>query len=567
MGISIGSLQNVFRKSLVIKTFELFRFLLILNEILIKMRNVIKDFQINFVEAVRNGFQRKVFILFFAVLVSSCGGSGYLDNVPAPAPPPPPAPLPAPVDPTISQFSFLASDNPSLTEDINLTIVGKSITGRTRADADISNLIASIVHDGSQLNVSDMPQTSGTSVNDFSDILSYVLRAEDGSEFTYTTDLTHFTGLPIIHLNTLGNAPIVSKDDYIDGTVSVDGGRDFPDIAEREMEIRGRGNSTWDAPKKPYQMKMADKDEMLSMPEDKKWLFLAEYSDKTMLRNTIAFEMGYISSLDWTPKSSFAEVYLNGSYNGTYNITQKVEEDGDRVDLGDTGFLLEIDQLERLDADDVYFYTNQFLINIKEPNVNWDDEQSTYIKNHINEFETTLYSSNFADPTDGYAKYIDIDSFIDWYLISEITKNVDSMFFSSIFLNVIPGKKIKMGPLWDFDLSFGNVDYADSQFTEGFWVKFNPWFTRLFEDRAFIDKVKNRFAYFRSNEAFIIGKINDHADRLKWSQQENDDKWQTFGIYVWPNPVFFDTHAEEVEHLKSWYSQRMDWLDGALNDL
>jgi len=303
------------------------------------------------------------------------------------------------------------------------------------------------------------------------------------------------------------------------------------------------------------------------MPEDKKWLFLAEYSDKTMLRNTIAFEMGYISHLDWTPKSSFAEVFLNGNYNGTYNIAQKVEEDDDRVSLGDTGYLLEIDQLERLDSDDVYFRTNQFLINIKEPDLNWGDEQADYIDSYVNEFETTLYGNDFADPTDGYAKYIDIDSFIDWYLISEITKNVDSQFFSSIFFTLIPGEKIKMGPLWDFDLSFGNVDYADTEFTSGFWVKFNPWFARLFEDRAFVDKVKSRFAYFRANEALIIEKINSHAERLKWSQQENDQKWQTLGIYVWPNPIVFDTYDEEVGQLKAWYLQRMNWLNGAFNNL
>jgi spore coat protein CotH len=527
----------------------------------------IQDLQLKLINAAKNRFQSKLFVLFFVVLLSSCGGS---DNSPDVSPPPvsPPSVSPPAAEPRISQFSFQMSNNPSLTEDISLAIVGKNISGRTPANVDVSQLIASIVLDGSELNVSDVVQTSGTSINNFTDVVSYVLKAEDGAEYTYTTDLTYFTGLPVVYLNTLGNGPIVSKDDYIDGTVSVEGGRNFPDIAERDMEIRGRGNSTWFLhPKKPFQMKMADKDEFLAMPEDKKWLFLAEYSDKTMLRNTIAFEMGYISTLDWTPKTSFAEVFLNGSYNGTYNITQKVEEDGDRVALGDTGFLLEIDQLERLDADDVYFYTDHFLINIKEPDLDGDDEQTTYITDHINEFETTLYSSNFADPIDGYAKYIDLDSFIDWYLISEITKNVDSRFFSSIFFTVIPGEKIKMGPLWDFDISFGNVDYADSEFTSGFWVKFNPWFSRLFEDRGFVDKVKNRFAYFRANEALIIEKINAHADRLKWSQQENDQKWQTLGIYVWPNPIFFDTYDEEVEHLKTWYSQRMDWLDDALNNL
>ncbi|MFT6732425.1 MAG: spore coat protein CotH [Polaribacter sp.] len=126
-------------------------------------------------------------------------------------------------------------------------------------------------------------------------------------------------------------------------------------------------------------MKLEDKSEMLDMPDDKKWLFLAEYSDKTMLRNTIAFEMGHISSLDWTPKSEFAEVYINDQYNGTYNITQKVEDSDNRIALVDTGYLLEIDQIERLDSDDVYFYTNNFLVNIKEPNLDQDSTEHVYI--------------------------------------------------------------------------------------------------------------------------------------------------------------------------------------------
>jgi hypothetical protein len=527
------------------------------------MNHIVQHLLFCFIKAVNKGFNSKILLLLFVSLLASCGGSDYLSNVPVSTP----APAPAPVDPKISSFSFLASDNPSLTQDINLAIVGKNISGRTPADAEITNLIASVVHDGSQLLVSDALQTSGTSANNYSEILSYVLKAENGSEFTYNVDVTHFTGLPIIYLNTIGNSAIVSKDDYIDGTVSVDGGRGFADIAERDMEIRGRGNSTWGHPKKPFQMKMADKNEILGMPADKKWLFLAEYSDKTMLRNTIAFELGYISNLDWTPKSSFAEVYLNGSYNGTYNITQKVEEDNDRVAIGDNGYLLEIDQLERLDEDDVYFYTSKFLVNIKAPDVSWGDQSAAYVKSHVNEFENVLYSSNFGHPVDGYAKYIDIDSFIDWYLISEITKNVDSQFFSSIFFTYIRGEKIKMGPLWDFDLSFGNVDYADSEYTSGFWVKYNPWFARLFEDSAFVDKVKIRFAYFRENEAMIIGKINAHAERLKWSQQENDDVWQTLGIYVWPNSIVFDTYEEEVGQLKTWFTQRMDWLNGAFNNL
>jgi len=324
-------------------------------------------------------------------------------------------------------------------------------------------------------------------------------------------------------------------------------------------------------------MKLEDKQEFLDMPNDKKWLFLAEYSDKTMLRNSIVFEMGYLSSLDWTPLGEFAEVYLNGEYNGTYNITQKVEEKSNRVDIGNDGFLLEIDHPSRLDPDDVYFSTDEFsVIAIKDPDIDREnendfafqqDEQYIYISNFINQFEDVLFGSNFASPHAGYANYIDVESFIDWFLINEIIKNVDSRSFSSIYFNHIPGEKIKMGPLWDFDLSFGNTDYADSQYAEGWWIRWNPWIERLLDDPNFVAQVQTRFAYYRDNEQFILDKIDAYAEKLQWAQQENENRWQTLGQYVWPNPVVFDTYAEEVAHMKSWYQTRMDWLDNALSGL
>ncbi|MBT3620447.1 MAG: hypothetical protein HN523_08475 [Porticoccaceae bacterium] len=180
---------------------------------------------------------------------------------------------------------------------------------------------------------------------------------------------------------------------------------------------------------------------------------------------------------------------------------------------------------------------------------------------------TAANITSYSSGAETYAEYIDIDSFVDWYLISEITKNVDSKSFSSMFLNVLPGEKIKMGPLWDFDLSFGNVDYADSRYAEGWWVKYHPWYERLFQDPDFVDRVKVRFAYFKDNQDFILEKIDTYAQQLQWAQQENDNKWQTLGIYVWPNPVIFDTYQEEVDHMKAWYVDRMTWLDNALTDL
>lgn len=465
-------------------------------------------------------------------------------------------------------FSFLKVKNPSLPSDIYLNQNGTSFSGSVSYSIDVKNLVGTFIHNGLKVEVNGIVQEANKTANDFTNRLTYTVQTADGRKQEYEVDVTYFTGLPIVYINTVSNVPIDSKDIEVNGFFNVNGGRNFSVIESSTMEIRGRGNSTWWLhPKKPYQMKLTDKAEVLGMPKDKKWIFLAEYSDKTLIRNKIAFEMGYLSKLDWTPKSEYAEVFVNNQYSGTYNISQKVEESSNRVNLGDTGYLLEIDQLERLEAEDVYFRTNDFLINIKEPDLAYNSNEYNYVKALVNEFENVLKSNQFKDPVNGYAKYINVDSFVDWYLISEITKNQDSRSWSSIFLNIISGEKIKMGPLWDFDLAFGNVNYSECEFPEGFWVKNNAWFNRLFQDPAFVAKVKTRFLYFRSQQNFILGKMDFYSNYLSLAQKENNNKWNVIGNYVWPNPVVFSTYEEEVSHLKNWYIKRMNWLDTAIKNL
>lgn len=489
--------------------------------------------------------------------------------------------------PNISSFSFLSANNPSLSNDVFLNVGSNSITGRIAENVSVKQLVATFSHDGSNVMVSASNQVNGSTANDFTQPVEYKVEKASGVGKTYAVDLTKFTGLPIINITTDNFVPIESKEDYVTGSVSVDGGRNISDMDSMRMEIRGRGNSTWGHPKKPYQMKLESKEEFLDMPKDKKWIFLAEYSDKSLLRNTTAFEMGYLSSLDWTAQSEFAEVYINNQYAGMYNITQKVEQKSNRVDVGNDGYLLEVDQISRLDSDDVYFTTDEYsktpywspgstVIAIKNPEIEQvdingvsfsQDDRYIYINNYINQFEDVLFASNFASSTSGYAAYIDVESFIDWYLINEIVKNVDARYFSSIYFHLVPGEKIKMGPLWDHDLGFGNVDYADSQSTNGWWIRENPWINRLFDDPAFVTQVKAKFDYYRDNEQLILDKIDAYAENLQWAQEENYTQWPTLGEYVWPNPVYYDTYEEEVDHLKQWYQNRMNWLDSAINSL
>jgi hypothetical protein len=117
-----------------------------------------------------------------------------------------------------------------------------------------------------------------------------------------------------------------------------------------------------------------------------------------------------------------------------------------------------------------------------------------------------------------------------------------------------------MVPLWDFDLSFSNVDYADSCYTQGVWVKDNRWIARLFTDSVFLEKVKTRFAYFKVNQNLILDKIDDYADKLNLAQQENDTKWNTLGNYIWPNPSVFDTYSEEVNQHENMVCAKNDWV-------
>jgi hypothetical protein len=372
--------------------------------------------------------------------------------------------------------------------------------------------------------------------------------------------------LPIASINTEDLLPIISKDDYINGTLEISGENADENLIAN-LRIRGRGNSTWNFSKKPYQIKFENKENVLGMPKDKEWILLANYTDKTMLRNEVAFDLSRFSNLDWTPESRFVELFINNEYLGVYQVTQKVEESLNRFNIGVDGYLLEVDQLPRLDPDDVYFETNNYLFNIKEPNLDFGDNQYNIIKNYIELAENILLGTNFMDPIEGYSKYIDVDSFVDWYLINEITKNNDAIFYSSVYMNYIPGDKLKMGPVWDYDISLGNINYNGNETTDGFWIKNATWYSRLFEDPNFVAKVKSRFNYFYINRGLFQQQVDLNSLLLNESQERNFYKWPILGAYVWPNNVFFSTYNEEVIYLKEWLNERFDWFKDNLNEL
>ena len=471
------------------------------------------------------------------------------------------------VRPTLSSFRIEAINNPLyIQDDIVLEVDNGLIEGRVPYLSDLSSLVASFSFEGKAAYVDGVEQISGVTKNDFTKDVIYKVVAEDGTEEAYyVVSIKNFTGIPVVKIST-HDIPILDKDTWIEADMTIDGMVAFENYSDKAF-IKGRGNSTWAAIKKPYALKLSKKAELLNMPKHKRWVLLANYYDKTSLRNAIAFYMGeQYTRLDYTPKMQYVELFLNEVYLGTYQLGEQIKIDENRVNVTDNGYLLEIDS--KAAPEDIVFKSPLGLqFNIKEPGLEVESEKYNYIRQFVTDAENALYGENFLNSEFGYRKFIDIESFVDWYLINEITKNNDASFFTSCYMNLSPEGKLKMGPLWDFDLAFGNVNYNNNNSPEGFWIKESVWISRLFEDPSFVMQVKERFNDIMSRKVEIMQYINDLSGVLRWSVLENNAKWGTLYQSNWPNYAVWGSYRNEVQYLKNWLHQRFEWLEKAFAEL
>lgn len=387
-----------------------------------------------------------------------------------------------------------------------------------------------------------------------------------------SADLTH-SGLPVVIINTPNNQDITSKEDYVENTLMSVLQMDIMDEFCELTNMKGRGNSTWSAPKKPYAIKFDKKKSLMDLPDDKSWVLLANYYDPTLLRNDLAFFMGNeISTLDWTPHYQQVDLILNGQYKGIYQLGEKVKISKKRVNVGDDGFLLEVDA--KADANEVTFNVTHIgkPINIKEPDVVVDGEDYNYIVDYLTNADAVLYSENWLDAEDGYKKYIDMSSFVDWYLINEIAKNNDAVFYTSCYMNLKRGGKLKMGPLWDFDVAFGGYPWEPraseiSNLTTGFYIKYVSWINRMFNDPEFLSLVKERFNDFYSRKQDMLDHIDSKAAIIIEKVIEDNKLWGRITNKTASNEEVKVAYQEKVNQLKTWLSTRLEWLKTNLANL
>lgn len=385
--------------------------------------------------------------------------------------------------------------------------------------------------------------------------------------------------IPMLIINTPENIPITTKE-WINKAQGLGlsefqiqkAGSHTTEILE--MDIRGRGNSTWGMPKKPYNINLKKKEALFGMTTHRKWVLLANYADKTLLRTDFALGLGreVFTDLGWTSDLRSVELVLNGKYQGVYQLVEKIEIAENRLDItvkgdGATDFLLERDHREK---DEEYKFTTEKGLRLSwektvKDVVTSNTPRIIAIQERVQEIEDLLFSyKDIAELKDD----IDLPSFIDWYLVNELTKNVDAQQFSSIFLYQKDGK-LYMGPLWDFDLSSGNANYYTCDDPEGFYVydEESAWYYQLFQDPAFVAMVQARWNEKKGLVLAHIDQIADKASELEEAQQNNFNRWKILGKYVWPNPVWPDTYQGEIDNLIEWITTRYYWFDEHLNAL
>ncbi len=450
------------------------------------------------------------------------------------------------------------------------------------------------------------------------------------SEFyVYNLENSEFN-LPVILINTNGNS--IKRREDITAHMQVynsDGNtlEEYPSFNEK-INISIRGSSTSKYPKKQYSLEIINNsgkeksEKLLGMESGSDWVLNGPFSDKSLMRNYIAYKTAR-NIMEYAPDVRFCEVFIiddNGKvleekyYKGVYIMVEKIERDKNRVDINkvqdnteETSFIISKNREKEgdigLNSYGIQTYIDSYGLNIEYPKKKLTNEKNQYINKFISEFERVLYSDKFKDPIEGYRKYIDIQSFVDYYIINEFFKNTDAGIFSTYFYKDYEGK-LKAGPIWDFNKSLGNHNEdigVPYDYTSFFMIN-RPWFDRLMEDKKFSDEVVSRFKDLRKtylSDNYLIEMIDETVILLgdatkrnfyiwpiEMSNQaevfeENDYVTQSYSLNIEPYKEFLKknhhllksteyrakSYEEEISMMKEFIINRGKWLDDNIDTL
>lgn len=382
--------------------------------------------------------------------------------------------------------------------------------------------------------------------------------------------------LPKLYIQTITTNKKLSKIHYLDAKMSFESHDEKHHIENQNIQIRIRGNSTSTRNKKPYKIKASEPIQFFDTPKAKKWVLLANYYDKTLMRNYLAYWLAENIGVPYPVSYNYVELFYNGQHQGNYLLTDQVEVKKNRVALqkhleDDSnkfkitgGFLLEID--ERSNKKTIPHIDSRFFtLKVKYPKPT-SHVRKRHITNFIKQAENALYGPHFRNNQVGFRKFFDEESMVKWYIVSEVFKNVDSKDFSSIFFSIDLDDKIKMGPIWDFDMSAGNAVYCEECMEpEGWYVQDNPWFKKMYEDPTFRNLVKDTWNKNLHHIEHLPEMIDSLAEVLDESQLKNFRIWPGFDLPKESIVQDLNSYDEHVEYLKNFLEKRIDWMNQELN--
>lgn len=418
------------------------------------------------------------------------------------------------------------------------------------------------------------------------------------------------TNLPIFIIDTNGETiqdepKIQAWLSVIDNYNGINSPGDFPNIYDGKIGIESRGHYSQILPQKPYGFETWDNERnsinvpLFDFPSENDWILLANYNDKSFIRNSLAFEL-FRKMGHYAPRTLHCELILNGEYQGIYVFTEKIKQDPGRVDIhnmdsddiaGDSlsgGYIFKIDYPEGND----YWVSRysppryppgsvSFIYTDPKPK-NITPEQRSYLDQFIDNFEDVLFGPYYLDKFFGYRKYLELNSFIDYFIIGEVTRNVDAYKKSCHYFKTrdSEGGLIYAGPVWDFDWAMKNFAECIYRNTDGSGWAYrihecgDPgpypvppyWIPRMVTDEFFVNSVHSRYFELRKtilDESYIFNYIDSIASLLGEAQVRHYTLWPILGLNVGTPEVdeIPDSFEGEIQKLKDWFSIRLDWLD------
>ena len=375
------------------------------------------------------------------------------------------------------------------------------------------------------------------------------------------------TDLPTLYIEVYNGDDIISKENYIDAKIVYVDGKDIRQY--ENTQVRVRGNSTFYAEKKPYKLKFATKQALLgnNHAKAKSWTLLANHSDKTMIRNALTYDLGNFFGFSFCPAAQFVDLYLNGNYRGTYQISDQVEVRNKRVDIDENnGWLLEL--TDDIHKDEPYIVTDRNIyVNVKNPkDENLTDVSLQSITEWCNQLSHSIWSEDYKSTITGYRSMIHEKSFIDWYIATELTGNIDA--FSSIYTYKDTNNALLcFGPLWDEDLGYNNSSEKDlEKCLLAFANRNHPieeTMHHIWEDPWFAQSVYQRWKELLDAgiQQYLLEKIDSLRNVIYQSQQENFKQWSiTEPIFSFERHLYHDTYDEYVNDLKKYINHHIPFM-------